>query len=255
MSINFNCVSSGSSGNCYFLETADKAVFVDVGVPLKSILSVADVNRLTGKEIHLFITHEHNDHISGLKPFVNRFSPKIYSSEGTAHALHKAVGHLSHVYVLEGGGEYEIDGFSVIPFRISHDSAEPFGYRFRFGDKVITFATDLGIVTKEVEKFLWCADILVLESNYEPKLLKDGKYPAYLKQRIASHKGHLSNSDAMKVLGSLCSSGIGRVYLAHVSEENNDYALLENYAQFCRKNYKLDTYVLKRETPETDIPL
>lgn len=255
MSIRFNCVSSGSSGNCYFLESADKAVFIDVGVSLKSILAAVGEKRFENKEIHLFITHEHHDHISGIKPFVNRFNPKIYSSEGTAHAIHKAVGHLSHIYILEGGCEYELSDFSVIPFCISHDSAEPLGYRFRFGDKVAVFATDLGIVTKEVEKFLCCTDLLILESNYEPKLLKESNYPAYLKKRIASHKGHLSNSDALKLLSTVCTSGIGRVYLAHVSEENNDYDILDNYASFCRKNYNLDTYVLRKETPETDIPL
>ncbi len=255
MDITFNCVSSGSSGNCYFLETPDSAVFIDCGVPLKYILSVADEKRLLDKEIHLFITHEHHDHISGLKPFVNRFSPKIYASEGTASAIDDSIGHLSHIYVLKGGCEYDLSRFSVIPFSISHDCAEPFGYRFRIGEKVATFATDLGVVTKDVERFLCCTDVLVLESNYEPSLLKDGKYPAYLKKRIAGHKGHLSNRDAMKILGSVSGSGIGRVYLAHVSEENNDYALLENYASFCKKNYLTDTYVLRKETPETGIIL
>jgi len=255
MSPVFNCVASGSSGNCYFLETPDSAVFVDVGVPLKTVLSVADEDRLAEKEIHLFITHEHHDHISGLKPFVNRFNPKIYTSEGTANAIDKTIGHLSHIYVLKGESEYDLPGFSVIPFSISHDCAQPFGYRFRFGDKVAVFATDLGVATKDVEKFLCCSDLLILESNYEPSLLQESSYPAYLKKRIASHKGHLSNRDAMKILSCICQTGIGKVFLAHVSEENNDYALLDNYAAFCRKNYNLDTNVLKKETPEKDIQL
>ena len=245
----FNCVSSGSSGNCFFIETDNFAVFIDVGVPLKSILSVADEKRLMNKELHLFITHEHHDHISGIKPFVNRFAPSIYT------IIDNSVGHLSHIYVLKDEVEYDIGGFSVIPFSISHDCAEPFGYRFNIGDKVITFATDLGVVTKQVEQYLCSCDVLILESNYEPELLKDCSYPAYLKKRIAGHKGHLSNRDAMKILGSVSPTGIRKVYLAHVSEESNSYDVLEKYASFCRKNYCEETYVLKKETPETGIIL
>ncbi|MCD8553931.1 MBL fold metallo-hydrolase [Seleniivibrio sp.] len=249
----FNCVSSGSSGNCYFLELDDRVVFVDCGVTMKSITAAIDTTRFQGKEIQLFITHEHHDHVSGLKPFINRFSPKIFASEGTASALYGTVGATSHIYVLDGGCEYDIGGLSVIPFDINHDSNEPFGYRFSFMEKVVTFATDLGIVSKEVEKFLCCTDLLVLESNYEPKLLEQGKYPAYLKRRIASQKGHLSNKDAVKLLSTLCDTGLGKVFLAHVSEENNDYELLENYAKYCRKNFNIETGVLRKEIPQTGI--
>lgn len=247
----FNCVSSGSSGNCYFLELADRVVFVDCGVPMKSIMSAVDITRFQGKEIQLFITHEHHDHVSGLKPFINRFSPKIFASEGTASALYGTLG--QHIYVLDGGFEYDLGGLSVIPFDINHDSSEPLGFRFSFEEKVVTFATDLGIVSKEVEKFLCCTDVLVLESNYEPKLLEAGKYPSYLKKRIASQKGHLSNKDAVKILSTICDTGLGKVFLAHVSEENNDYELLENYAKYCRKNFNIDTSVLRKETPRTGI--
>lgn len=253
MELKFGCVSSGSSGNCYFMEYGDRVVFVDVGVPLKSILACEGTDRFAEKEVHLFITHEHHDHISGLKPFINKFKPVIYASEGTAAAIDSVVDSKSGLFVLKGGKEYSIDGYSVNPFCISHDSAEPFGYRFTFGGRVAVFATDLGVATKEVENFTMCSDILILESNYEPELLKNSKYPAYLKNRIASQKGHLSNRDAMKLLGSVCSTGIGKVFLAHVSEENNDYSLLENYAAFCKKNYYLDTTVLKRDCPLTII--
>jgi len=251
----FNCVSSGSSGNCYFLELHDRVVFVDCGVTMKKINASVDVSRFQGKEIQLYITHEHHDHVSGLKPFINKFSPKIFASEGTASALHSTVGHAAHIYVLKGGCEYDLSGLSVIPFDINHDSREPLGFRFSFAEKVVTFATDLGVVSKEVEKFLCCCDVLVLESNYEPKLLEQGKYPLYLKKRIASQKGHLSNKDAVKILSSICDTGLGKVFLAHVSEENNDYELLENYAKYCRDKFNIDTSVLRKETPRTGVIL
>ncbi|TCK61714.1 MBL fold metallo-hydrolase [Seleniivibrio woodruffii] len=251
----FNCISSGSSGNCYFLEFDDRVVFVDCGVTMKSIKASVDISRFQGKEIQLYITHEHHDHVSGLKPFINKFSPKIFASEGTASALHSAVGHAAHIYVLKGGCEYDVSGLSVIPFDINHDSREPLGYRFSFSEKVVTFATDLGVVSKEVEKFLCCCDVLVLESNYEPKLLEQGKYPLYLKKRIASQKGHLSNKDAVKILSSICDTGLGKVFLAHVSEENNDYELLESYAKYCRDKFNIDTSVLRKETPRTGVSL
>ena len=242
-------MASGSSGNCYFLENGRNIVFVDVGVPLKTILEAVDETVFTGKQIHLFITHEHTDHIAGIKPFLNRFSPKVYSSEGTAKAIGAKDIDTAHFYILEGGCEYELEGFTAIPFRISHDSAEPFGFRFRFGEKTVTFATDFGTSTKELEYFLCCSDLLVLESNYEPDMLENGPYPVYLKKRISSHRGHLSNRDALKLISSLCDTGIRKIYLAHVSEENNCYDLLAKYAGFCSSNYKIETEVLRREIP------
>jgi phosphoribosyl 1,2-cyclic phosphodiesterase len=237
------------------MEFEDQVIFVDVGVPFKRISEAVDIQRFRDKEVHLFITHEHTDHVAGIKPFINKFAPKIYSSEGTAIAMEKHLGDTSSFLVLEAGGDYDISGFSSIPFAIAHDSNEPFGFRFTFDDKVVSFATDLGIVTNEVEDFLRCSDLLILESNYEPQLLTESKYPVYLKNRIASHKGHLSNKDAFRLMGSICDTGIGRAFLAHVSDENNDYDILEKYAKACMKSYDVQTEVLRRDTPLTDIKL
>jgi len=249
LSLKFNCVASGSSGNCYFLENGKNIIFVDVGIPLKTILSNFDESIFQNKQIHLFITHEHHDHIAGIKPFINRFSPKVYASEGTTLAISKKGIDTAPFLILEGGCEYELDGFSAIPFHISHDSEEPFGYRFSFGEKIVTFATDFGVSTKEMEYFLCCSDLLVLESNYEAEMLIKGSYPKYLQARIASHKGHLSNRDALKLVSSICDTGIQRIFLAHVSHENNDYELLEKYADFCSTNYKIQTEVIRRDAP------
>lgn len=249
MSLKFSCISSGSSGNCYFLENSENVVFIDVGIPFKVIREHVDLDSFAGKQIHLFITHEHHDHIAGIKPFINKLAPKVYASEGTANAISGKGIDVSGFLILGGSVEYELDGFSAIPFPISHDSAEPFGYRFSFGEKVVTFATDLGTTTKETEYFLCCSDLLVLESNYEPEMLEKGPYPKYLQARISSHKGHLSNPDALKVVGSICDTGVRRIFLAHVSDENNCYDLLAKYADFCTKNYKVPTEVLRRETP------
>jgi len=249
LSLTFSCVSSGSSGNCYFIENGEHVVFVDVGLPLKAIKECVDINSFAGKQVHLFITHEHHDHIAGLKPFLNKFEPKVYLSHGTAGAIGEKGHDVSHFFILHGGEEYDIGGFTVHPFNISHDSAEPFGYRFQFGEKVVTFATDLGTVPKDTEYFLCCSDLLVLESNYEPEMLANGPYPKYLQKRISSHKGHLSNRDALKLVGSICDTGVGRIFFAHVSDENNCYDLLGTYAEFCTNNYKVPTEILRRETP------
>ncbi|PLX68163.1 MAG: ribonuclease Z [Denitrovibrio sp.] len=255
MSLKFNCVASGSSGNCYFLENASNVIFVDVGVPFKRISECVDISQFDGKQIHLFITHEHHDHIAGIKPFINKFAPKVYASEGTTHAISSKGIDTAPFLILECGCEYELDGFSAIPFNISHDSAEPFGYRFSFGEKIVTFATDFGTSTKDLEYFLCCSDLLVLESNYEQEMLDKGPYPKYLQARISSHKGHLSNRDALKVVGSICDTGIRRIFLAHVSDENNDYELLNKYADFCSTNYKIPTEVIHRDSPVTDIDI
>jgi len=249
LSLKFSCVSSGSSGNCYFLENGSNVVFVDIGIPLKTITTNVDISIFHGKNIHLFITHEHHDHIAGIKPFINKFAPKVYVSQGTADVLYGKGIDVSNFFILDGGCEYDLGGFSAIPFHISHDCAEPFGFRFIFGEKVVTFATDLGTTTKDTEFFLCCSDLLILESNYEQEMLEKGPYPKYLQARISSHKGHLSNRDALKLISSICDTGIRKIFLAHVSDENNCYDLLSKYAGFCSINYKIETEVLRRQTP------
>lgn len=246
IAMNFHIVASGSSGNCSCIEYGGRYIFIDAGTP------VSAVRATIGERIapaSLFITHEHTDHVSGFFPLIRRYSPDIYASKKTADFLISRGADPDKVFILDADCCYDMGTFSVKPFRLTHDAAEPFGYKFNFGGKIISFVTDLGVVTDYLRKAVEGTEILLLESNYEKELLKTSPYPVYLKKRIAGSKGHLSNEDASLFVGEMSACGLKRCFLAHVSENNNDYTLLDRYAQTCRDCYNVNTEVIRQRSP------
>ena len=136
-----------------------------------------------------------------------------------------------------------------MPFKTIHDALDPFGFKFEFDDKVVSIATDFGIVTDEIFKAIEDTHILTVESNYEDDLLKKNrKYPEYLKKRILSKKGHLSNKDAFYLIGELSKCRLQRCFLGHVSENNNNYDILEKYADACLNIHNIEASVLRQKT-------
>jgi len=242
----FHCIASGSSGNCYCIETDEKALFVDCGTPFKRISENLDRDELAGKDVSLFITHEHTDHIGGIKPFINALSPTIYTSEGTAWALDDAGIDTTRVMVVEKDVEYDMQDFSVKPFRISHDAAQPLGFRINTHLGAVVFATDLGYADDYVMRNLEDCHTLILESNYDEEMLRTGSYPQYLKKRISGSKGHLSNRDAAALLNSISGSITSKVFLAHVSDDNNDYEILDSFSENFSVKSGLDVKVLRK---------
>lgn len=249
--LKLNVISSGSSGNCYILETKNRYIVVDIGVPLYKIKSefVFDDN----KKIDLFITHEHIDHISGLKPFINTFNPQIYTSEGTAFQIHKKKIEPEHFFVLDTNKIYDFDDYEVIPFNTSHDACQPFGYRFNFTNSSISFATDMGVVTNEVIEVIRSSNCLILESNYEDDMLMQGSYPERLKKRVMSTRGHLSNREAINLVSQIFSFNLKKLFLGHISEENNDYTLIEKYITFCKNNFHIQADFFKQHSTKKGI--
>ena len=244
--LKLNVIGSGSSGNCYILETNNRYIVVDIGVPLYKVRD--EITFEEGKTIDLFITHEHVDHILGLKPFINAFNPKVYTSEGTAFQIHKKKIEPEHFFVLDTKKIYAFDDYEVIPFNTSHDACQPFGYRFNFTNSSISFATDMGIVTNEVLEIIRGSFCLILESNYEDDMLLNGSYPTRLKKRVMSTKGHLSNKEAINLVSQIFSFNLKKLFFGHISEENNDYSLMERYASFCRKNFHIEADYFMQHT-------
>lgn len=244
----FRILSSGSSGNCYCIEHNNKYIFIDAGVSVKRIKEeLGDLP--DDSEKMLFITHEHSDHISGFMPLVKKYAPKVYTSEKTAFILVEKGANPDNIYVLDADCNYDMEDFSVTPFKLMHDAVEPFGYKFCFDDNIISIATDFGIVTDYITKSIEDSNIVLLESNYEDEILKANNYPAYLKSRILSNRGHLSNMQAHKLIGELSSKKLQKCFLAHVSENSNDYNLLERYAINCQEYYNVETMVVYQKKP------
>ena len=215
---------SGSSGNSTYIESNNRGILVDAGKNAKQIEIALNLNDIDPKKIEaIFITHEHSDHVSGLRVFASRYHLKVYTSAGTLNSLEEK-GILNNKFDVEAIDEQGIEmaNMMIRPFRTSHDCAESFGYVIETtNDKKVSIATDLGVISNEVLEKLKGSDLIVIESNHDIRMLENGFYPYYLKRRILSNEGHLSNDDCASVLPYLVKTGTTKFVLAHLSRENN----------------------------------
>lgn len=220
-------LSSGSSGNSYLVLTENTALLVDAGISARQIeqrLGYFGIGpqALTG----VLITHEHQDHVKGLKVLLKKTDAAVYATAGTAEQLQEMCpGRLN---IIAPGEAFEAGDITAQCFSVSHDAAQPVCYRFRCKDRQISIVTDTGILTDEVYDSMRGADILVLESNHDENILRIGHYPWFLKQRILGEQGHLSNDAAARGLCRLLTEEPDSrrtrdrvVLLAHLSKENN----------------------------------
>ncbi len=216
---------SGSSGNCIYIEFSENyGVLVDVGKSNKQLEAAFRLNNINPKNIKaIFITHEHSDHIAGLKIFIKNHDVKVYGSSGTLFALkEKGIISEKNSYEVLTKTQKDLDFISVKPFSISHDCNEGFGYSFMSKNgKKVSVCTDLGYISEEIKNDLKGSCALVLESNHDKMMLQNGPYPYYLKRRILSEIGHLSNDSCGELLPYLVNSGTKNILLSHLSAHNN----------------------------------
>lgn len=218
----FAPLCSGSSGNCTYIGTKKEGVLVDAGASAKSILAaLGDLGVESGAVRAILVTHDHNDHIRGLRVLTKRLRAPVCSTVETLEGI-LDTGNLSPgAQTLELSSRMELAGMEITPFDTPHDVAHSVGFRIRAGERTIGYATDLGEVTPEIWQGLAGADLVLLESNYEPRLLEISSYPYYLRRRIASGHGHLSNPECADTVRRLAQTGTARFVLAHLSKENN----------------------------------
>lgn len=228
MSLKFCSFASGSSGNCYLVESEKTKLLVDVGIPGKKVVEDLEAQNITPGEIDgILITHEHTDHIKSIKMMSRRAqNAKIYASKGTAGRIGNLVEE-GRIRNITPNSPFKIGDIVIEPFRLSHDAAEPTGYSFRQGQRKMSIVTDTGYISEEIFKAVEDADLLVLEANHEINMLKAGPYPKDLKRRILGDEGHLSNEAAGRCLcrilrGRSGGTDMPKVLLAHLSSENND---------------------------------
>jgi len=215
-------LASGSSGNAIWVSSGSTAVLIDAGVSGKRVAGAAEEVGLDPYAIDaVLVTHEHSDHVSGLGPVTRRFEAPAYASAGTHAAIDRRLGKCPGRVVVEAGTDFEVGDLIVSPFAVSHDCAEPLGYSLSDGRSRVVVATDLGVVGHPVRERMREANCVVLEFNHDERMLIDGDYPWFLKQRIMGNEGHLSNDTAARELARLADGPVTDLILAHLSRENN----------------------------------
>ena len=219
-------IASGSSGNCIYVGSEATHLLVDVGISGKRTENGLHELGLTVIDIDgILITHEHADHIQGLGVIARKYEIPIYATAGTIKAM-KSCSSLGNVEEslyreVQEDRKLTIKDLTINPMHISHDAAQPVGYRISYGSRRVAVCTDLGVYNDYTVECLKGMDALLLEANHDVNMLQVGPYPYYLKQRILGDRGHLSNENSGRLLGRILHDGLCTILLGHLSKENN----------------------------------
>ena len=217
--------ASGSSGNCALLTMDGVHILLDAGISCRRIcenLSLSGVQ--PGGLAAVLITHEHSDHIAGLATLLKRCAAPVCAPRAVAGYLNRTVAGVAvRLRVVTPGEDFDVGGLAVRCFPTSHDTAQSVGWRVE-GAHSFALATDTGCVTPEVEAGLMGAETVLIEANHDVDMLLSGPYPWYLKRRILSERGHLSNADCAALAVRLAEGGTRQILLGHLSRENNSPA-------------------------------
>ncbi|MCR5304191.1 MAG: MBL fold metallo-hydrolase [Lachnospiraceae bacterium] len=219
-------LGSGSSGNCIYAGTSTANILIDTGLSCKKTVErLNDIGTDISEIDAIFLTHEHSDHISGLRVISKKYNIPIYSTYGTIEAVKRTPNACeideTLYHCVEPDVAFEIKGVKAVPVRIDHDAADPVAYRLEADGKRGGVITDLGTFSEYTVQAMSGLQTIFIEANHDLRMLECGRYPYPLKQRIMGDHGHLSNDDSARLLSYLLNDDIERVMLAHLSRENN----------------------------------
>lgn len=222
--IRFCPLASGSDGNSIYINYNETHILIDAGLSGKRIQEALSGLSVTGDMLNgIFVTHEHSDHIQGVGVLSRRFNLPVYATGRTWSSMDSLIGKIDgeNKRVIDYNQTVSLNEISVRPFEIPHDASQPCGYNIFADNKKISVATDIGKVTDTIKDAFADSDILLVESNHDVDMLKNGSYPVMLKRRILSDYGHLSNVSCGAFISEVYSSRIKHVYIGHLSRENN----------------------------------
>ncbi|MBW2471925.1 MAG: MBL fold metallo-hydrolase [Deltaproteobacteria bacterium] len=216
------CVlASGSKGNSIYISDGSTAILIDAGLSARELKHRIKSRGLNPGDLNaILVTHEHSDHIQAVSVLSRQLKLPVYLSRN----IEKKVSRRNRLYEIRAfnsGSTFRIDNLAVQPFAVSHDATDPVGFTIGQNGSRIGVATDLGTVTAHVKENLKHCQLLILEANHDPHMLTNGPYPWYLKRRIQSSSGHLSNEQSKYLLMELQHEGLEHVILAHLSQTNN----------------------------------
>jgi phosphoribosyl 1,2-cyclic phosphodiesterase len=219
-------IASGSSGNCIYVGDEETHILIDAGISKKAIEEGLHTLALDGNDLDgIFITHEHSDHIKGLGVMARKYHIPMYGTKETIDYI-KGVSSLGKIeddlfHELLPDKPLSVKSLVLKPFSISHDAANPVAYRVESGSHAVAVATDMGEYTDYTVENLKDLDAVLLEANHDVRMLQTGNYPYQLKQRILGKYGHLCNEISGRLLDTILTGRMKRVFLGHLSKENN----------------------------------
>ncbi len=232
-------IASGSNGNCYYIGNEKDAVLIDAGISKRQILVRMNEKKLDQAKIKaIFISHEHSDHMTGARVMGKHLNIPIYVTAKTYYGAYKNM-RPDYPKFFVPGDKITVGEFQIHSFLKNHDASEPCSFRVEYGNKNIGVFTDIGEPCENVKSHLRACDGLFLETNYDEKMLQEGKYPWYLKQRIASTNGHLSNKQAFELLANHAGENLQLVFLSHLSKENNTPEIAYNEIKPLESKFKI----------------
>lgn len=215
-------LASGSKGNCIYLGTSQTKILIDAGISAKAIKAKLEMINVDLADIDaILITHEHTDHIQGLKMLSNKFGIPVFANHETAKGIVANFHDCPKFKIFSTGETFEFRDVEVHPFSIQHDTLDPVAFTIRVDQLKLGFCTDLGFVTSLVEHQLQECDYLYVEANHQPSMVHSSHRPMIYKQRVLSRTGHLSNEACGQLLSQVFHPKLKHVHLAHLSSECN----------------------------------
>jgi phosphoribosyl 1,2-cyclic phosphodiesterase len=219
-------IASGSSGNCIYIGSGSTHILIDDGISRKRVVQALNGIGLDISDLSaILVTHEHADHVDGLGVLLRKNNIPVYASKGTIGGIkgYSKIGKLPDAQFIEVQRDepFQIMDLTIRPVAISHDAAEPLAYTVSTGNESCGVITDLGFYDDYIVSSFQNLNALLIESNHDIRMLEAGTYPYYLKRRILSDKGHLSNEASGRLLSRLLNRNIKGVLLGHLSHENN----------------------------------
>jgi phosphoribosyl 1,2-cyclic phosphodiesterase len=256
----FLSLASGSSGNCYYLGTFYFGILIDAGISVRRIKKILKEYEVGFEKIQaILVTHDHADHIKSVGCLGETLHIPVYTTESVHAGISKSR-YVEEILiqsrrVIEKEVMFTIRDFRITAFEAPHDSSDNVGYSIEYGDQTFVVVTDVGHITDTVAKYACKANHLVLEANYDEEMLQAGSYPDFLKERVSSQSGHLSNHDAAEFLAVNYTPKLKDVWLCHLSRDNNHPELayktvdLRLFQEGIRVGKDLSLTILKRTTP------
>jgi phosphoribosyl 1,2-cyclic phosphodiesterase len=222
----FFSIGSGSSGNCYYLGTNDSGILIDAGVGIRTIQkALREYGVSVNKIMAVLITHDHADHIKTVGCFGDKYNIPVYATETVHEGIHRnravQASLITSKRIIEKETPFFINEFEITAFEVPHDSIDNVGYHIVFNGQTFVLVTDVGRITDKIRQYACKANHLVIEANYDEYMLQAGKYPFYLKQRIKSGTGHLSNQLSAEFIAGIYNERMRNIWLCHLSQDNN----------------------------------